>query len=224
VVISPGLSDGQGMSWLDEYLFEGGGRYVDVIGYHWKFDLSPEDTMSRVDNVRDLMGSYGIADKPLFNTEGAAARDPTKSLGSDEARGSVARAYILFWAHGVSNLNWFAWDIQVPVRVSLSEADDRTPTAAGVAYRQTVAWLRGARMTELSADKDGTYVAQITRPGGYKGWIVWNEFHHRKFAIPSSWRATSERDLSGRTMDSVGVTSVEIGPAPILLENQDYDS
>ena len=223
-IISPGLSDGQGMSWLDKYLFEGGGKYVDVIGYHWKFDLRPEDTMARVDNVRELMRSYGIADKPLFNTEGAASRDPTTSLGADEARGSVARPYILFWAHGVSNLNWFAWDIQVPVRVSLSRADDRTPTAAGVAYGQTVAWLRGARMSALSAPKDGTYVAQITRPGGYRGWIVWNESHHRKFAIPPGWRPTLERELSGRATDLAGATSVEIGPAPILLENPDYNS
>jgi len=224
VVISPGLSDGQGMYWLDEYLFKSGGKYVDVIGYHWKFDLRPEDTTLRIDNVRELMKIHGVAGKPLFNTEGAAMKDPASPPSVNEARGSVARAYVLFWAHGVSNFNWFAWDIQVPHRVSLSETDDRTPTPAGIAYRQTVDWLHGARMVKLSTNTDGTYVSEIVRAEGYRGWIVWNETQSRTFTIPSSWGPTTKRDLAGGTANIAGVTSVKIGPAPILLENPNYRS
>ncbi len=219
VVISPGLSDGRGTSWLDEYLFKGGGEYVDVIGYHWYFDTSPEDTVLRIDNVREIMKNHGVAGKPLFNTEGAAMKDPSSPPSLDETRGGVARALMLFWAGGVSNFNWFAWDIQVPHRVQLSEKDDRTLTAAGVAYRQTVDWLHGARFVELSTTTDGTYVVEIARAGGYRGRVVWNASQIRSFAIPAGWAPETKRDLAGGTTDMAGADSVRIGPAPILLED-----
>ena len=56
--------------WFEKFLAAGGGRFVDVITYHFYVTSeAPEAMLPTVLKVRDLMVRYGVGDKPLWNTE-----------------------------------------------------------------------------------------------------------------------------------------------------------
>lgn len=217
VVISPAVTD-TGMNWLDQFLFKEGGKYVDVIGWHWYFGLKPEQVLPKIKNAFELMKSYNISNKPLYNTEGAgAAKDPAYQPTDDEARANVGRAYILFWAHGVSNFSWYMWD-RPSSSIQLSQNNRIGLRSGGVAYREVVGWLKGAQMTYKNVDSDNTWVIEIKRANGYTGHIVWNTEKQLNWIIPANWGVVRSRDLTGASINRGGVSTIQIGPAPILLE------
>jgi hypothetical protein len=218
-VISPNVTS-IGMDWMDEFLFKGGGNQVDIIGWHWYFGLRPEQILPLVNNTRRLMKSYNIANKPLYNTEGASGKDSTYQPTDDEIRGSVARAYILFWSHGISNFNWYMWDRYGADCIPLSQDSRVELRPGGIAYREVVKWLKGAQITSKSVDSNNTWLIEIKRANGYVGHILWNPEKKLNWSIPSDWGIVRRRDLTGTSTDKSSVPTTQIGPAPILLENQ----
>jgi hypothetical protein len=214
-ILSPNI-DNHGVPFLDEFLQDGGGKYCDIISWHQYIDKTPESEKPLVDSLQSLMRNYNIGDKPLFDTEGSGGSHGT----DDEFRAQVSRGFMTLWAWGVSNYNWYCWDILNPLCLH----DDRTPNAGGIAYRETSKWLVGSRMVaaQQNFDKKGSWLVEIVRPGGYHGYILWNPdpAASTKFVIPSEWRTVELRDLSGtgRTLSKDGF--VKIGIVPIMLENR----
>ncbi len=227
-VISPSVTGTYGVPWLDRFLEKGGGAYVDVIGYHFYVRPNPPEAMlDLVVRVKETMVKYGVANKPLWNTETGWLIDnhrtevkpgtgiSSKVLSNAEASAYVARSYILNWAAGVDRLYWYSWDNKV---MGLTEADGKTRKPPAIAYGEVEKWLLGARMTSCTSDVQGTWIAQITRNGDYKGWIVWNPDRSIEFEMPTSWHVTRQRDLSGSVRPCSDVKRTEVGPSPILLE------
>lgn len=70
VVVSPSPVTAKGIPWFEQFLKKGGGKYIDVVAYHFYVSpLSPEAMVPIIKRVRDLMIKYDVADKPLWNTE-----------------------------------------------------------------------------------------------------------------------------------------------------------
>jgi hypothetical protein len=212
-VVSPSAVGPTGIPWLEDYLKLGGGKYADVIGYHFYVrGQEPEAMLGFIDQVHELTRKYGVADKPLWNTE-AGWLQPYR-IDPQDGPAYMARAYILNWAAGVTRFYWYAWDNQ-GARVRMTEDDEATSTPTARAYAELQRWMVGARMDSVKKD-DGTWICQLSRDGA-SSWILWNPNHNTKFEVPKAWNASSVRRLSGDSADYPG-GKIEVGPTPILVE------
>jgi len=228
-VVSPSAAEG-GMSWLDQFLAAGGGKYVDVIGYHFYVRQNPEAMAPIVQQARRTMERYGVGTLPLWNTETGwrienhrsevkavgSGRDYIPVLTEEEASAYVARAYLVAWASGISRFYWYAWDNGV---MGLTEADGATVKTPARAYNQIEDWLVGARM-RLCDRYSGLWSCRLERDGGYSAIVVWSVTGSHPFDLQAAWNIRQERDLEGTKKNITGAKTVEIGPKPILLENR----
>ena len=228
-VVSPSATTVNGVPWLRTFLSVGGAQYVDVIGYHFYVWDAPEKIVPLVSQVRDAMSKFGFGSKPLWDTEAGweitnrkTGRAPGARgvygtvISDDQAVAYLARSYVLNWAYGVSRFYWYAWD---DGQTGITEPEDLTPKSAAKAYNEIERWLVGSRMM-MCDHYQATWNCRLQRDGGYSGWIVWNTDGSRSFPIQPSWGVKRTRDLAGGTQNLSGAKTVEIGPKPILLENQ----
>jgi glycosyl hydrolase family 39 (putative alpha-L-iduronidase) len=215
IIVSPAATTGAGMGWLDDFLRKGGGRYVDVIGYHfYVYPQPPEAMVDLIQRVKQTLANDGAADKPIWNTEiGWAGPKPFPS--EEMGAAYIARAYTLSWAAGVTRLYWYSWYDHKWVSLETTEADNQTLKPAGQAYGIIQQWLSGARMDWCNRGEDGTWNCQLDR-GGAKEWIVWNSNGMKTFAVPSSWHVTTVTSLLGEPQAGSG-SNILIGPTPLLL-------
>ncbi len=210
-IVSPSAVGPTGLPWLKEYLERGGGKYADVIGYHFYVrGQEPEAMLDFINQVHEITRNYGVADKPLWNTE-AGWLQPYR-IDPQDGPAYLARAYVLNWADGVSRFYWYAWDNQ-GARVRMTQDDEATVTPTAHAYAELQKWMVGARMDSVRQD-GGTWVCQLSRDGA-NSWIVWNPDRNVDFDRPKD--VDTIRHLSG---DRSGITGnrIEIGATPVLLE------
>jgi Glycosyl hydrolases family 39 len=215
-VVSPSATGYGGVPWLDRFLQLGGGKYVDVIGYHFYVEKPPEATLELIAKVKTVMSRHGLEGKPLWDTELGWAR-PKPFPSEQEAAAYVARAYILHWAAGVKRLYWYAWDQQV-FALQMVGTDSKSLKPAAFAYAEIENWLVGARIISCESDSQGTWICQIARDGGYRAWILWNADRNMNFSIPGDWKAQDFRDLSGVKSGLKGENTLAISASPILVE------
>jgi hypothetical protein len=210
VVLSPNFTTA-GLVDMNRFLDAGGGKYVDAMSIHMYPHLTPEDDYPFVAAVRDELRRAGITGMPIWNTEGATG---TSASSDQEAAGLVARSYLLQWAWGIKNFDWYTWDSAVGS--PLSEPDHVTPTEAGAAYEQVGGWLRGSRMLAVSHAANGTWTVTLERADGTRAYAVWNTHGGTTFAIPSAWIVGHSTDLAGG-LTRILTRTVTIGVAPVLL-------
>jgi len=209
LILSPSPSTSGIGSYIDNYFAAGGPTGVDGISFH-SYAATPEKVINYVNTMKQIAAKYGLASKPLWNTEGSWG---TASLSSDAQVAAVARFYLLQWSTGVSRFYWFAWDN--PAWGTLWDATNG-PHPAAVAYQQVYDWMVGATMTSpCSVDAASTWTCGLSRAGGYEAQAMWNTATTLSYT-PSS-KFTMYADLAGRTFPIPG-GSVTIGPKPILLE------
>lgn len=229
-IVSPSGTGPGGVPWLREFLKSGGGQYVDIVGFHlYVTPKPPEDMVTLTRQVWGVMSEFGIRNHELWDTESGwhiANRNtvvkPTAATGYgsevltfDEASAYVARAYILLWGSQVSRFFWYAWDNGT---MGLTEADGRTLKPPAIAYGQIEKWLVGARMTSCNSDNANTWTCEITRNGDYVGHVMWNPDRTIRFPVPRNWGTSQLRDLSGGHRGISAGSSVDVGPAPVLLD------
>lgn len=229
-IVSPSATGPGGVLWLREFLKSGGGRYVDIVGFHvYVTPNPPEDMVALTRQVWGVMSEFGIRDHELWDTESgwrianrntevkptAATGFGSKVLTVDEASAYVARTYILLWGSQVSRFFWYAWDDGA---MGLMEADGKTSKPPAIAYAQVEKWLGGARITTCGSDNANTWTCQISR-NDYVGHIMWNPDRTIRFPVPRSWGASQLRDLAGGQRGITAGSSVEVGPSPMLLDN-----
>lgn len=215
IIVSPSATLGSGVEWLSQFLADGGGQYVDVIGFHlYVAPQPPEAMVSLIQKVRSAMTEHGFADKPLWNTESTwPAPKPFPSESLEAAY--LARAYILNWAAGVTRLYWYAWDNHAFTAIQTTRADNETLTPAGQAYGTIQKWLVGARIDSCGEDSSHSWTCRLTR-GETQEWILWNPDGTERFSVPASWRVRSVTPLLA-DKQVLGEAGVEVGPVPELL-------
>ena len=217
-MISPSPVNGNGLDWLDRYLELGGGKYADIIGYHFYVTTPPESMLDLILPAKQIMHKYGIENKPLWNTEAGWIKRLTGRIDLvQQAPGWAARAYILNWAAGVQRFYWYAWDDDGGDSVPFTEEDETTVTGSARAYAEIQKWLVGAAMQSCERDANGTWVSQLMRESGRSAWILWNEDHSSKFDVPKAWHVERETRLSGEQSAWSG-SQVDLSELPIMLE------
>jgi Glycosyl hydrolases family 39 len=219
LVVSPSATADFGIPWLQAFLQQGGGQFVDVIGYHFYVNphtKSPEEMVSLIEDVRQVIAANHLQNKPLWNTE-CGWLQPAHFDSDEAAAGYLARAFVLAWAAGIQRFYWYAWDNK-SLAVRTYDETDRIVLPAGRAFEVIQRWLVGAQMVNCTTNPDDIRICQLNR-AGKKNWIVWNPRGNRKFDAPKAWQVASiTRLLHDRTTPNG--SSIEIGPAPVLVEGR----
>jgi hypothetical protein len=205
LVVSPAITGAYGVSWFRHYLELGGGQYADVIGYHFYASPEPpEASIATILHVREAMRTYGLENKPLWNTETGysitsnfgAVNPATGSLSrvvsQPEALGYVMRDYLVNWASGVSRLYWYDWDGN---GMGLGDNQGKQKKIPAYGYAIISQWLVGATMKRCDRDNDGTWICELTRDHRTE-WIVWNEERAGTVTLSASWQVTEIDSMS----------------------------
>ncbi|UQA59076.1 hypothetical protein [Polyangium aurulentum] len=221
------------------FLDAGGGEHVDIMTFHAYFTAKPEALRSVIRNVRRMLAERGV-DKPLWNTEGGLGCDaismdcaePEAALTDAQVRGAIARSLIVQRAEGVESFSYYLWDRwkkkddgssgepkDWTVNMSLVHEDFETPTVSGIAFRTVAGWLVGARFVSGKRLADGTFLYEIARAGGYRGFIAWNPDKQVPLPFGADWGITTARHTDGSSEDVDGCT-VDVTEDPVLLENR----
>jgi len=226
IVVSSSVSIG-GMNYLDEYLSEGGGKYADVIGYHFYVAPKPPETfLASIKQVKELMQKHGVANKPLWNTEtgwniinhdvnNVTEKWAGPPLSDSESMAYIARSYILSWAAGVDRFYWYSWGHR---SMGMTEYDVTNPKPIAKAFKEIQSWLIGSQMVTLNSDTNGTFICLLKRANGENQWIVWNSNRKLIFSIPIEWKISRFRNLNGNESQIIGTNRITIDQTPILLE------
>lgn len=215
-LVSPAATTTNGLPWLREFLAKGGGRDVDVVGYHFYVTPeAPERIVPLAAKVREIMRENGVQAKPLWNTESGWAGP--KPFPSRELAGAyLLRAHLLAWSSGAERFYWYSWDNHSWVAVETTERDNRTLTPAGEAYRTTHAWLSGALLKECREDKSHTWTCLLLREGASE-WIVWNPGGATTMELPRGESgARTITPLFGEARPLAGAT-LQIDEIPRLI-------
>jgi Glycosyl hydrolases family 39 len=217
-LVAPSVTSESGIRWLAQFLSKGGGKEVDVVGYHFYVaPKPPEEVVPLIERVRGVMKSGGGGEMPLWDTElGWSGPKPFPSEGLGAAY--LARTYILSWAAGVERVYWCSWDDHARVALDTTKPDDRTMTAAGRSYDVVVRWLAGATMKECGEDREHTWICSMEREGS-REWIVWNSGGAKTFSVPAQWGAVRVQPLLGEAR-SVAGASIDVGAAPVLVSGK----
>lgn len=213
--------------WVDNYLALGGGRYADVIGYHFYVPKeAPESILREVAAVRALLAKHRLAGKPLWNTEtgwwiantdgtpeGAGVDPSWKRLQPEEGAAYVARALILGRWAGLERFYWYAWDNR---SLGLVEPRSRALKPAGQAYGKVAEWLTGAEL--LGCLSSGpVWRCETLNVAGERAWLAWSVDGGGSWEVPAGWRIKAVERLNGDLIEFVPgaiPARVPVGAAP----------
>lgn len=225
LLVSPSATLAGGPAWLDRFLAAGGTDCFDVVGFHFYVTPDPPEKMlERVAEVRRVMAAHGISDRPLWNTEDGVFIDAKRPrlngkapgrvvLGEPQAAAALARSLVLARAAGIERFYWYSWDNE---DLGLVEYDGTLKQPAR-AFTEVHRWLVGAELIECRGAR-GTWICPLVRGRKQRAWMAWSPGGRRRLTLPSSWRASTSRDLTGRSRSVAGATSTVIGPSPVLIE------
>lgn len=178
IVLSPSGTGDDGLKWFDNFLFSGGGRYCDVISYHFYhkgMKKDPENIAYMVKAVRDSMKRYSV-DKPLWDTECFYGPD-APSWDASSAAKLIPRAFLMRWLYGIERFYYYSWD---NFRNGLQMLTPELETASAArAFAQTQNWLVGKTMVSCERNKDGVWIATLAGGPDKRSRIVWAQYGER---------------------------------------------
>ncbi len=222
VVLSPAASGGgDGVAWLDSFLAKGGGKCVDVVAFHFYVSPEPPEAIGPlVENVREVMGSRGVASLPLWNTE-TTWMDPKPFPSESLAAAYMARAYLIAGSHGIKRFYWYGWarpSLAPFFSVRLNQEDGATPTTVGAAYEELQRWIVGAQFARsCQVTIDAVWSCDLDR-GTRRAHIIWRSTGQATLSLPPEWKATRMKDLWGNEAMLEPNSGLVVGVTPILVE------
>ena len=213
----------EGVKWLDRFLQAGGGKYADIIGFHFYVAPGPPEGIYRLaEQVQGMMSHYGVADKPLWNTEIGWMG---VSLTEYWQAAYVARTLLLLRSAGVARCLWYAWGMNPgDLTLLLAKQDRTTPTEAGQAFGVMEKWMIGGTVSSCTSQHipeafksaHGLWTCEIHR-NGVVNRVVWNSGGETQFTVPANWAIKRLGDLKGEYKPMPGQGQIKVGEQPILL-------
>lgn len=199
--------------YLQQYLAAGAGQYADIIGYHI-YNTPPEDDARLLADLRTVKQAAGVADKPLWITEGATGDTTTAA-----ARGPalLARKYLVEMLYGSQRFNWYTWGPSSQFCLATASADQSRPKPAGLALSGLQDWLLGSTIENHGIDGKQNWTVQMLTADGQPGYIVWNPRGSARWAVPAGFVASELRDLAGNIQAVSGASSIAVSAEPVLV-------
>lgn len=184
-----------GTELLDGFLAKGGGKHVDIIGYHSYYSASDVERKISADtaNVYFRLAHHKVANKPIWNTEGAPECTENTSLNclSADISPTVAaqrslhiRTMAAHLANGVSNFSYYhlegaSNDPDMRRWLALSFKMDGSPqllSPLGSGFSRAVNWMLDKGATDAwSQPSTPIRVMRLgTTSATEAGALVWN--------------------------------------------------
>jgi hypothetical protein len=211
-------------TYMDQYWTAGGVKDVDAVSFHaypsptlHTGNVAEDRIINGVAGMKNVMAKHGLANKPLWDTEGSWGNEATGAITDPDLQASfLARYCLIHWSRGVTRFYWYVWDNPSTGNGWGGLLDNNgNPTQAAIAYQQVYTWMVGATMTQAcTMASDYTWTCAFGRPGGYRALAIWNNMTSKQYNLPSGY--SQYRDLSGNVHSIQG--SVPIGIKPILVE------
>ncbi len=221
VILTPSvtLAGKEPADFLENYMKLVGPNYIDVVTFHGYLGEPAENLVTQVGYYRTAMANAGVANKPLWDTEGDWGVGPVYPVTSKEVD-FMGRTYLLHWSLGVERFYWYHWGYDPNFAWGLIAENVNgviRPNAAGIAYREVAKWMVGATMTQPCKLDGDVATCGFTRHGSYQALAVWlyPTEGQRSVSVPAQYK--QYRDLTGNVYPISGGT-VTIGPSPVLLE------
>ncbi len=217
-VLSPAPQGRNGPRWMEGYLRAGGTPYADVNAFHAYLYDAPEALNELVRAYRTLFERFGIAGRPLWDTEHSWG-EVSAPFGSDPGSQAawLARFLILSVHNGIDRSIWYGWHHSG--WGTLYDKARRRLLEPGIAYGQVYRWLHQAVVGPCHAE-NGVYRCPI-QPAATQGQTeaslsVWSTRGESGITVPPGF--TRYRRLDG-TVEAIrpGAT-VTVGAKPILFE------
>jgi len=200
------------------YFGAGGAAYTDAVSFHFYAD-TPEQTLPAISAVREAMNDYGLADKPLWNTEtGFVTRNDSEpqsygGVSPEQAAGYVARSFALDAAAGVDRVYWYAWDNTI---YGLSADNGQAATKAAAGYAIASEWLKDAVIRRCQLRPDEVWSCRIER-GNTASMLVWRTHGPLAWRTPDEWHVSSYKLLLDSQWTAPSGQRVPVDSNPILL-------
>lgn len=191
---TPGFKGG-GQRHLERFLESGGGKYVQIIAYHF-YSANAEEFARKILDVRAIMRRHGAEHLPLWNTEsgfeswseGESLPQGVKERLSNKGVGArSAQLLVLGAAAGLERFFYFAWDNDRSGMINRSGEHLRSYSA----MEQVQKWLIGARMKGCaSVSKDA--VSCLGEINGQVFLVAWSDRPGEKIvAIPKGYEVAN---------------------------------
>lgn len=168
VILMPSVNFTNGLGFAEALFAAGIGPSVDVLNYHpyptWQSPTAPpEQTWNLVTQFKALFDYYGQQAKPVFATEGSWLN--ATLAGTVDLRVAYTAVYLaLLYSGGVTRQIWFEYDTEDANNPGLLWDGASGLNTEGIAYQETMSWLRGATFTSPIAREASTN--QIANPTG----------------------------------------------------------
>ena len=206
-VVSPSATEKEkGIAWLRSFLAAGGGRCVDIVGFHFYVYAheAPERLGGLARDLRALMEQYGLSGRELWNTETgwyfANRRVPNASryrvLDEELSAGYLARALIVAADAGVSRFYWYAWDNAT--MGGLIEPDSGDIKPAATAYAAVFGWLVGGRL-EGCQQAESVWECRLLDADARPARILWSTAGAHPWNLPAEFDITTIERVDGRS-------------------------
>jgi hypothetical protein len=219
-------------AWLDSYLASAGTSYpyADIAAFHgyvWS-GYVPEQVVTGVQSLKQILGKYGLSNLPLWNTEVSWQSDT-----NDDDQNQVSwlmRYHATQAALGISRVVWYAYDNCTWGTLFSSPLCSGTEgpanpvsqlTVAGVGYATIEQWFTGASLTQCQQYQNGLWACELQRSGGnYEAWMLWSSTGTSiSVPVPGSFGLTVYRDSQNNVLTLP--TQITVTQMPVLLENYD---
>ena len=153
-----------GLSWLNSFLSQPGGRSFDVAGFHLYADdtasragYGPEWVLDQLAAARQVLAKHNMH-PPVWDTEVNVGRTQTHTTFTGTlGAGMVARTFVLNLEYGVARTFWYAPDDRAWGGTWMENGDYHSLTAAGYAERELYTLLVGARPNGCSRASKGAH-------------------------------------------------------------------
>jgi hypothetical protein len=195
--------------------------YADVASFHGYGYAKPEDIVQGVAQLKKTLGRHGLSALELWDTE--ASWGDTTTITQEHEASWLMRFHIAQAVSGVSRFVWYAYDncawgtLWGPA-CSGSLYNWQGIRLPGEAYANVQGWIVGATLTHCEEYEDGLWACELQRPGGYEGWILWdNTGAKRLVPIPTELQLKKYRDWQNNI--SVLPQEITVDQMPIILEN-----
>lgn len=213
--------------WLNRYLAAGGGKNTQGMAWH-AYIAAPEAAAGVVQTIRNVLNNYGLGSLDLYMTEGGLNVNKTKADGLRSA-GWLARTMIMQWGIGSKTSCWYAYNQVESYEGMVQQLKNGTNDPSrldegGMAYRQVMKWMVGARMMSLGARTDGVWQAPLLRSAAAttatqpaRSWIVWNPKGNAPYTVPVGWKATKSQHVVTGAISTIKSGVLTVGTLPVLI-------
>jgi hypothetical protein len=213
------------LAWLDKYLASAGALYPysDIATFHGYHTTRPEDVVSQVKALRNVLEAHLVGSPPIWNTEGSWG-PATGAVGQEQASW-LMRYHTVLAMTGVSRFIWYAYDDcalgtlwEAPWCVA-PQIPISTVTQPGAAYGTIEKWLSGATGTGCQHYVNGLWACELVRNGGFDAWMVWSS-SGESISVPMASQSQLSYYLDWKGALNPTPSVLMITDMPVLLENQ----